>query len=184
MRRALLAIIASALTGCLGIVGPPETFDDMWQRLDAVAVPADFTLIDKDRWGARGGLAPGEPRVVNYYSAPWEGGGICEQLRQLLDETSWSAVVKSGDGTCGYKTQIGAGGKAWLVNIWSYELHAAARAPDPPLTPLSTSECAEYRNRWERAHGPNDYYGRPAEVCWVTPGDALVTIYAEGRRGW
>ena len=185
MRRALLAIIALALPGCVGIgpFGPPDTFDDMWRRLDSVAVPDDFTLIGKEQLGRRDGfMAPGEPHVLNRYSVPWDASELCERLRRILADGDRSVASRSYGKACGHSTTISSGWNAKLVNVWTYRL-AASAAPDASQRGIGVSKCAEIRKRHEQANGPNDLF-RGVPQCWVPPGDAMVTIQVEGKIGF
>jgi len=127
-------------------------------------------------------MAPGEPRVSNRYSVPWDQSDLCERLRRLLADGGRPVTSKQYGKACGHFTTISAGWKAKLVNVWSYELDANA-APDASQTGLDPSECAEIRKQHEQTHGPNDYF-RGVPQCWVPPGAALVTIYLEGKMGW
>jgi hypothetical protein len=155
----------------------------MWQRLDAVAVPDDFTLIAKAQQGSRESfMAIGEPSVTNRYGVRWDESVLCERLRQLLADDGRAVAAKSYGKACTYTTTISAGWKAKLVNVWTYEL-AAYAAPDASQTGLTPSECAEIRKQHEQAYGPNDYF-RGVPQCWLEPGHALVTIYVEGKQGW
>ena len=176
---ATLAFVALGLQGCLSL---PDTFGDMWQRLDSVAVPGDFTLIGKEQQGMRSSfMASPEPTVANKYSVRWDQGMLCDRLRDLLNEHGW-IVRESGSGTCGFKTGTTAGPRAWLVNVWRYELEAYARAPDI-VTTFSDERCAEIRERHERDHGPKNYYHR-YEDCWVAPSEAFVSIVVHGETDW
>jgi hypothetical protein len=154
-RRALVAILALALQGCVSILFPPDTFDDMWRRLDSVAPPGEFALIAKHRGGLRSDfMAAGPPFVVEHYSAPWEGGALCNRLRDLLEEFGSTAVEEERSGSCGYRTTISAGWRARFANVWRYELAASALAPDAVAKYLTAEECAEIRKRHEEQSDP------------------------------
>jgi hypothetical protein len=99
-----------------------------------------------------------------------------------LADDGRAVAAKSYGKACSYVTTISAGWKANLVNVWTYQLSAYA-APDASVTGPTASECAEIRKRHEQAHGPNDYF-RGVPQCWLQAGDALVTIYVEGKLGW
>jgi hypothetical protein len=92
----LLAILAVALHGCIGPFGPPDTFDDMWQRLNSLAVPTDFTLIAKEERGLASSPRRSPVSSIDTVSVGTKGrcasdcdnswqmmeGGCCEELRQ------------------------------------------------------------------------------------------------------
>jgi len=183
MRLVSLVVLALVLQGCtILLTGAPDTFDDMWQRLDQVA-PGDFTLLDQHRYGLRSGFAgSGQPVAENRYSADWEGGALCDRLRTLL-ERHGSHVGRSGMGSCGYQTRISAGWRARLVNVWSYELQAYAADPRHVQKFTTADECAEIR-RSTAGQSTADHVFGPSETCGALPGQALVTLYLVGNTGW
>jgi hypothetical protein len=62
MRRLAVAILALALSGWGLLLGlPPDTFDDMWRRLDSVAPPDGSELIAQNISGLRNNFAAAGP---------------------------------------------------------------------------------------------------------------------------
>lgn len=178
MRRAILLCLALALQGCLG---PPDTFGDMRKQLEGASVPEDFILVGKREIGMRSGfMAAPPPTTSNVYSAPWDDGALCERVRELL--ASYGEVDEIASGTCGYGTMISSGWTAWAVNVWSYQLEGYAADPDVVMKRRAGDDCGQIRKRHEE-QTPGNYYSRDVP-CWVTPGEALVTITVEGKVGW
>jgi len=177
MRRLLLVALGFVLQGCLG---PPDTFGDMWERVDEVAVPDDFTLVGKQQMGLRSGFAaaPG-PTASNYYSVSWAEGTLCERLRGILE--AYGRAEGTGSGTCGYETIIDSGWAARAVNVWGYELKAYAADPNAVANLTEHHDCPRIRKRDREQTG--GYQSRYVP-CWVTPGEALVTITLDGKEGW
>ncbi len=124
--RAISLLLVFAASGCLG---PPDTFGDMQQSLNAIQVPADFTRVDARRGGLRSrfAAAPG-PSTEYGYSAPWDSGELCRRIESLVSKSG--PPLDSNSGRCGYHTRIPSGWPARLVNVWDYELLIYAVAPE------------------------------------------------------
>lgn len=178
MYRSLIVCLALSLQGC---IGPPDTFDDMWDQLDQVAIPDDFTLVGEEYYGARSraGAAP-PPTVTRTYSARWDNSGLCDRISALLG--NYGRVETYRAGTCGFRTTIPSGWRARFVSVSRYDLSIYARSPET-VTNLSADRCAEARSAYEDSHPEGSYLFRPEE-CWVPPGEAYVSITVHGKEGW
>jgi|SoiMethySBSTD1v2_1073268.scaffolds.fasta_scaffold557180_2 hypothetical protein len=179
MQRFAVAVLAVAVSGCGVLLGlPPDTFADMWSRLDSIAVPGDFQLIAKNWYGLRSGFAAaGPPEVVEHYSAPWQGGAVCNRLRDLLHDVGSTRVEEAHSGSCGYRTTISSGWKARLVGVATYELEAYAVAPDVVTKYPTDKRCADIRMPDEPTMG---WFGS----CRLEPGEVLVSMRVIGKDGW
>jgi hypothetical protein len=182
MRRLAVAILALALSGCGILLGvPPDAFDDMWRRIDSVAVPGDFQLIAKNYDGLRSGFAAsGPPEVWKHFSAPWQGGDVCNRLRDLVQGLGSPRVEQAHSGSCAYRTTISAGWKARLVGAAKYELEASAVPPDVVPKYPTDKRCAEIRERNEPIVAFPVMFGS----CLLEPGEALVWLRLVGQTGW
>jgi len=178
MRRVVFLSLSLILQGCLG---PPDTFGDMWKRVDEVRVPEDFVLVAKEEMGLRSrfAAAPG-PTASSFYSASWDDGKLCERLRELLE--AYGVPEDTRSGTCGFETTITSGWTARFVNVWNYELEAYAAGPGVMAKRIEGDDCSEIRKRHEEQTG-GSLHSRYVP-CWVTPGEALVTITLHGKEGW
>jgi len=128
---------------------------------------------------SRFAAAPG-PMIANHYSVPWDEGRLCERLPVVLEPLG---SVKRGEATCDYQTDVSSGRLAKLLNVWSYriQIHAAAPAVIDERR-ASVHDCAETRQQAEE-QSPGNLFHR-YEPCWITPGDAMVTIRLYGKTGW
>src|SRR5688572_8416925 len=145
----LLLIAALLSQGCMCLLVCPETYDDMRLRADALDLPEDFVLVSEDLSGMRSRfMAASPPEVQRGYAAPWDDGKLCDRIRSLTESLSAGPSSRPEYAPCGFDTQIGAGWRAWRVNVWSYKMFVRLMPPDSPRP--SKEKCIEVRQRHEQ----------------------------------
>lgn len=187
VKRSLVFLGVLLTVGYLGrqlvvlvLLGPPDTFDDMWRQLSKVPVPADFEQVETQANGLRSRFAAAAaPFVSHAYSAEWGSGELCDRIQAIAESLGDTQPATAGQ--CGYRVKLPSGWRARLVNVWSYGLTLYAVAPDH-VTSLSEDQCADAKARYEESILKDTYlrYG----PCWVEPGHALVTYLLHGKVGW
>lgn len=163
------------------VLGPPDTFEDMWQSVERLPVPAGSRLIGKDWGGLRSHFAgASRPRVSLAYSTDWADGKLCSQLKELAVGLVPAEPVRSQ--SCSWKTTVRSGWSARLVNVWTYEVSYSATSPEKIQETAAAVNCERARADI-RPENRDDLFIR-FEPCWVNAGEALVLISLQGKYGW
>lgn len=99
------------------LIGPPDTYPDMWRQVEALPVPDDFQLVSKTAGGRRSGFAGASPPVATLsYSAPWTGGTLCDRVLALASAQGVPSPIRATD--CAWTVEIPSGWSARAVNVW------------------------------------------------------------------
>jgi hypothetical protein len=168
MRRAL--VIAVLCFGC----GACETYgSDLRPVLDRFEIPQEWVLVAlrEGGLGSRFAASP-PPYTTRFYSAPWNGGGICEQLFGLAAQVGTPAEVKGN--TCAVQVRVRTG---WRGQN-RVRIHLVAIAPEKVGIYLTAAACQRSREASEAMQG--SLWNRSPE-CWVPEGMALVEIEAQAH---
>ena len=164
----------------LFVKGPPDTFGDMRKRLDSISVPDDFVHIGSRRRGVRSGfMAAGTPQLLNFYSAAWDEGELCNRIASLA--ATWGEANSNSSTDCTTSVIVDSGWPARMVNVWSYNLVIKATTPENVRRP-SDADCESTRKRDSEKDQPLWFVGNPR--CRVPHGHSLVTLTVFGKRGW
>jgi hypothetical protein len=185
IRRVIGYVIAAVVTlGLLAVVVIVlpwvDTFDDMNVQLERASVPRDFEWIAFDQGGLRSGFAAANPPFTERaYSAPWDGGRLCDRLERLARERNPAVKVPYGR-TCTFSAEIPSGWAARAVNVWHYTLVYSGLEPEVVRRSVGDADCAAIRDKHDKAG-----YGRFGrfEPCWVPSGKALVYVTVQGKSG-